>query len=309
MTPVVSPADGEAVLVTGARGFIARHLAPILQQAGLVTLGTSRSPGAVEGFDEVYQAYLGDSLLPVLKDRRPAGYRISAMVHCALDSDSSSDILWRVNVDGTTRWLHEAKECGIGLHVFLSSLSADAEALSDYGRGKYLLEERFLAQGQVVLRMGVVIGNGGMFGRMQESLRRSPVIPLLDGGNQLIYVLGIDFLCSVIKECILDGGEDLRGRAWNVQQPRPYRLRELLAAIKADFGLRALLVPVPSRPIVIALSALERLPVLGWAKLKLPVSAANVQGLIQQGQRTFPSDYARFGHPEESLQELLARIH
>jgi hypothetical protein len=43
--------------------------------------------------------------------------------------------------------------------------------------------------------------------------------------------------------------------------------------------------------------------------VNLPVSSANVRGLMQAGRQTFPSDYPRFGYPEQSLQELAERAH
>ncbi len=128
---------------------------------------------------------------------------VAAVVHAALATGPDS---YQVNVAGTTRWLEEAQAAGVPLQIFLSSLSAAPAALADYGRAKYALEERFTAAGGVVFRLGVVVGPGGMFGRMVESARRFPVVPLLDGGRQRLYPLGIGFLCQAIRDTILAGG-------------------------------------------------------------------------------------------------------
>lgn len=254
-------------------------------------IGTSRHEQQVPGFDRVDAARLGDSLANVL-----AVERIDAVVHTALDP------AYDVNVNGTTRWLEEAAAAGVGMQILLSSLSADANALADYGRAKHALEERFLAANQVVFRLGVVVGNGGMFARMVDSARRYPIVPLLDNGAQLIYVLGIDRLCAVLRDCILSGGKELRGRAWNLQQPTPYPLRDVIRAIVKGYGLRRALLPLPARPMVGLLQLIEK-----QALIRLPVTSTNVKGLIQQGRREFPSDLARFGYPEESLTELIKR--
>ena len=50
------------VLITGANGFIARNLAPVLKEAGMRVAGTSRAGQPVPGFDAIYPASLGDSL-------------------------------------------------------------------------------------------------------------------------------------------------------------------------------------------------------------------------------------------------------
>jgi NADH dehydrogenase len=284
------------VLITGASGFIARNLAAALQSAGVETIGVSRRGQPVVGFARVYQARLGDSLQPVL-----AAERIAAAVHCALDTGADS---YTTNVAGTTHWLEEAAAGGAGLQIFLSSLSAGPDALSDYGRAKYVLEQACLSAGGVVYRLGVVVGDGGMFGRIVESSRRSRIVPLLDNGAQLIYVLGIGFLCNVLRDCIMSDGEGLRRRAWNIQQPRPYTLRQVVEVINRHYGYRRLLLSIPAPPILGALLLLEKLP-LGR---RLPISSNNVKGLIQQGRVQIPSDFACFGYPEESLDALIAAV-
>ena len=282
------------VLITGAHGFIARSLAPVLRDAGMRVTGTSRQGLPVPGFDAVYPASLGDALGPIL-----AAEHIDAVVHAALDTGPDA---YRVNVDGTTRWLDEAAECGVPLQILLSTLSAAPDALSDYGRGKYTLEQRFIERDQVIFRMAIVVGDGGMFARLRESSRRFPVVPLLDGGRQPVYVLGIDFLCNVIRDCIAANGEGLRGRGWNLQQPTAYRLRDVIAAINRGYGYRRLLLPVPVRPILALLQLVEKLPAP-----RLPITSTNVKGLTQAAAQDPSSDFAQFGYPEEPLAALVDR--
>ena len=221
-------------------------------------------------------------------------------MHSALDTGPDA---YETNVAGTTRWLEEARTAGVPLQILLSTLSADADALADYGRAKYALEQRFSAAGEVVFRLGVVVGDGGMFARMVASARRAPVAPMLDGGRQLVYVLGIGRLCAILRDAIRTNGEGLRGRAWNLQQPQAYTLREVTESICRGYGLRRLLLPVPARPILVLLLALEKLPLP-----RLPVTSTNVKGLIQGTAREMPSDFDRFGYQAESLDELVAKV-
>lgn len=282
------------VLITGATGFIARNLAPVLKAAGMRVIGTARRGDAVAGFDAVYPAGLGDSLGPLL-----AAEPVDAVVHAALDTGPDA---YRINVDGTTRWLEEARAAGAGAQILLSTLSAAPDARADYGRAKYALEDRFIAAGGIVFRMAVVIGDGGMFARMRRAIQRSPVVPMLDGGRQPIYVLGIDFLCAVLRDAIATGGAGLTGRAWNLQQPRRYTLREVTAAIAHGCGYRRALLTVPLRPALALLLAAEKLPLP-----RLPITSTHVKGLMQGEGAAPPSDFAHFGYPEENLDALIAR--
>ena len=76
----------------------------------------------------------------------------------------------------------------------------------------------------------MVVGDGGMYARIRSSAMRLPVTPLLDGGRQLIYVLGIDTLCLALRDTLLAQGAALRGEAWNLIQPQPVTLREMARA-------------------------------------------------------------------------------
>lgn len=282
------------VLLTGARGFIARCLAQTLHTANVRVLGVSHSSGAdAPSFDRVFQASLGDSLLPAL-----AAERVDAVVHTALAG--GADALRR-NVDGTTRWLDEARAAGVPLQIFLSTLSAEENALSDYGRAKWTLQGRFVAAGEAVFRLGVVVGDGGMYARIRRSATRYPLVPLLDGGRQLLYILGIQTLCDVLRDTVLGNGAGARGVAWNLVQSQPVTLRALVEAINRQAGRRPPALSVPVGPALGALRVAEALPLL-----RLPVTSSNVRGLMQAGQRRFPSDLARFGYPDQPLETLIA---
>ena len=281
------------VLITGADGFIARHLVMFLKEAGFTTLGNALKPEPIQGYDRTFIANLGDSLGRVVEQEK-----IDAIVHCA---NASGKDEYRLNVAGTSLWMEEGQSRGVPLQIFLSSLSASPHALSDYGRAKYLLEEMFIQNGQVVFKLGLVVGNGGMFGRMVETLHRSKIVPLLDSGKTNTYLVSLTNLCHVITESIRKNGEGLTARAWYFQQPEPYTLREVMQAIRRHYRLTNLFIPVPGKPVLWLVVLLEK---LGWKGL--PVSSANILGVIQSRNESYPSDFASFGLPAKSLDELVA---
>lgn len=281
------------VLITGATGFIGRSLAPLLQRSGMRTLGVSRAGAPTPGFDAMIAARLGDTIAPIF-----TAERVDAIVHGALAVGPNAR---DTNVEGTTRWLEEARTAGVPLQILLSSLSADPNALSEDGRAKYALEQRFIRYGEVVFRLGVVVGDGGMFARVLSSARRTPIVPMLDGGKQPLHVLGIEFLCKVLRDAIDDNGQGLRARAWNLQQPRAHSLHEVTQAICRGYHLRRLILPIPAAPVIAVLEALEKLPFA-----RLPITSAAVQEITQTTDADIPSDFPLFGYPEESLEGLIA---
>jgi len=281
----------KSVLITGASGFIARHLAKLLKSHGYRVVGTTTKSQPRDDCDRVLLVRLGDSITPALE-----GERFTAVVHTANYEGPDE---YSVNVGGTTRWLNELRDSGAGLQIFLSSLSADSP-MSDYGRAKAEIENRIAAADGINLRLGVVIGNGGMFERMRASLERSPLLPLLDNGTAPVHVLGIDFLCDVAHDCIASDGRELRRGIWHLQQPHHHTLNEVLTSIRRHYRYHCRFVPVPSLPILWAVTAAEKLG------LRLPVTSANLRGLRAGRHQQLPSDFARFGYPEQSLDELVA---
>lgn len=290
----------KSVFITGAGGFIAGHFSRRMAAEGWEVYGVDR-PGAhaLAQYVRVYPVSLGESLAGVLAEIKP-----DAIVHTALDPTPGA---YDANVGGTRRWLEEGQAAGVRVQVLLSSLSAAENALAEYGQGKWALEKAFNAAGEVTVRLGVVVGRGGMFARLVETARRTPVIPLLGGGQQLLYVLGAERLAEILRDILRESvgpanAQDLRGRSWNLPQPYPFTLAQVMREIIRVYGFKRVTLPLPIRPMLLALELLERQPLV-----RLPITSTNVRGLMQAGGQRFPSDYPRFGYPEQSLRELVGQ--
>lgn len=280
------------LLVTGAGGMIARAVAGRCSADGVRTVGVSRTGTAVEGFARVERAALGDSIVGLLERERPA-----VVIHAANHAGPDE---YAINVEGTGRWIDEARAAGVELQILLSSLSAQPDAPADYGRAKFELERRVAGDDAVILRLGLVVGPGGMFGKMVDTLRRARVAPLLDGGRGKVHVIGLPALTAVLGGMVADRGAGYRGETLHAQQPEPYSLRETLETIRDVYGFDVRLVPVPSAPVYVLVAALERLG------LTLPISTTNIRGLRRSQFETFPSDFDRFGPSARTLAELVA---
>jgi len=281
-----------SVLITGAGGFIARHLVREFKKENMQTVGISRKPKRIDGFDRVYNTCLGESFKHVFEEAD-----IDVVIHCANHVGENE---FEVNVMGTTLWMEEARIHGVDLQIFLSSLLANEDVRSDYGRAKFELEKHFIEDNQVVFRPGLVVGDGGIFGKMKKTIQTLPVVPLLDNGTSKVYVTGINFLCKIIRYCILSRGEGLRGRAWRIQQSNPFTLREVMVNIRKQVHSHCIFIPLPSILVLEVLSFIEHLPFF-----KMSFRSTNIRGLRQSGSEHFESDFDLFGEPEKSLDELI----
>ncbi len=91
----------KSVVITGASGFIAGHLAALLKRRGHRVIGVSRGAVSDRAFDDIHKAALGETLVPLLREQR-----VDAVVHCANHAGAGE---FQINVVGTTQWFDEAK--------------------------------------------------------------------------------------------------------------------------------------------------------------------------------------------------------
>ena len=284
----------KTVLISGANGFIATHIGQKLKNSGLRTVGISRSSQSIPYFDAVYKGSLMRPLEEIFEKEE-----IHTFIHCANHVGTND---YEINVEGTRLWAEQAKQKGVHLQIFLSSTSAREGSASSYGRAKFELERWFTSNDQIVLRLGLVVGNGGVFRNMVFLVKKYPVMPFPDKGRAKVYLTGIDFLCDVIRD-IVQIGEPIPGAAlWNLFQPDPVTVREVLKEIKRQYKTLCAFLSIPSGLILSMVRILEHLPFL-----KLNVSSNNIIGLRQDKGFDFKSDFARFGYPESSLSELIQK--
>ncbi|NDD62619.1 MAG: NAD-dependent epimerase/dehydratase family protein [Acidobacteria bacterium] len=256
------------VLILGASGFIGSHLARYAASMGHEIIALSRS-GRVEGF-------YGNSGVWELGNRitLPGDRRVDCAIHLAHDFDGQRGA--DHTIEATIRAVTELRDAGTGRQLYFSSYSAGPHAASIYGRAKFTLEKSLDGFDDVVIvRPGLVIGNGGLFGRLERLIRLLPLIPLPGGGEGLVPTIGIERLCELTLDLAsghLESGE------FNLFEPRLTNLRELVLSAATRLGKKPILVPFPSNAALVALTVLESL------RLPLPVNVDNLRGFIANQQ-------------------------
>ena len=256
------------IFITGISGFLGSRMAEYWTAAGHGVSGATRRP-SVRG---VVPFELGSPLAAGVLD----GYDV--VIHGAYDRDGGIER----NVEGTKRVCIAGEKAGVPRQIFLSSYAARPDTTATYGRMKYELERFFLERGHTVVRPGLVIGNGGMFGRNLEQILRWRVIPLLDGGRDLLAVLSIgDFTRAM--DALLYRPEM---RTANLFLPELVSMRKLAESVAQATGRRPVFFSVPLKPAVLFLAAIEKL------RLPFPARADNVRSLKQSLPGFHRSDLA-----------------
>jgi nucleoside-diphosphate-sugar epimerase len=256
------------VLVTGASGFVGRHLVPALARAGAdvraLVRDRTRVPGAVERHAEVLTGNLVDADVVA---RAMEG--VDLVVHAA--AVTTNNVAWRVheetNIEGTRVVLEQARRAGVKRVVHLSSvivygvgatngggpvaesaaLPQDVDRWAYYQRSKLAAEELArAAEGVevVILRPGLLYGPG------QESPVKRGLVQLgaarltIGSGRNALPLTFVDNAVDAILLALTR--PEAAGETFNVVDDDQPVAREAYRRAMTAAGDDVRLVPVPA---------------------------------------------------------------
>jgi nucleoside-diphosphate-sugar epimerase len=216
-------------------------------------------------------------------------------VHLAHDMSPKSEVK---NINGTIRWFCQAREHGVPRQLFLTSYSAHPNAPSGYGRAKHSLERFFIENNQYVLRLGLVIGQGGLFARMVEAIRSFPIVPVFGGHKVKVAITDIDVVCN----SICNVNELRRGVIYGLFQKERIPLASLITAIRSGIGTHNLIIPIPvaMSKVLLNLSQMVQGPDA--------IQKNSFLALLKSQDYPFKSSYSDLGLKENSIKEIIGRI-
>lgn len=236
------------IAVTGAAGFVGRHVLPRLLEDGHEVRALLR-PGSTRGTGDV-EWVTGD----IRSAERVSSFvkGCDVVLHLAA-SFSTQDDMTDIIVAGTRNVVNGAKEAGVGRLVFLSCLAAQAAASVPYYAAKWQAEQ--LVRGAdlpyVILRPSLVVGPGdAVTGSLAAIIQTLPVIPLPRLGGNRQQPVDVEDLARCIQLSV--GGEAFQNEEISVGGPMFLSLRELVDLIQGQLGVLKpkLLVPPALLPSV-----------------------------------------------------------
>jgi len=305
------------VVVTGASGFIGRHILDALVKAGHPVRGLVRSvpvrKNRVEGAEYVRGVDVADAV--TLTAAMFAG--AEAVIHLVgiiQENRRKGQTFERVHVEGTRNVVAEAQRAGFGgRFVYMSAIGSKGDAPAEYSRTKYQAERIVMGSNlpYTIFRPSLVLGPDGEFvAQMQDLVLHGglpfpapfPVIPVPGGGFNLFQPIWADDLAECVVKS-LGMGETIN-QIYEVGGATQVSFNEILRSIAAALGKpKKPLLHAPIPLLYAAASVMEKiLP-------KPPVTRDQLKNLGLNNITTSQAVRETFGIEPLGFDQMLTKIY
>lgn len=266
------------ILITGATGYIGRHLVWRLCEQGERPRCLVRDVGWAAHLFASAQVELveGDITRPETLTGAVRG--VDTIIHAAFltaDRKERPGNRYRAtNVGGTTSLVQAAARAGVARFIEMSGLGTRPDAPGSYMQGRYLAEEVVRASplNWTIVQPSVLFGpDAPFFTALCRLIRSSPVVPLIGGGTVLFQPIWVEDVVSVVLS-VLASPQQSSQQTLTIGGPAIYSFAQLIAALLQAMQKRRILLPVPLPLVGVGASLLQALlprPPLTTAALSL----------------------------------------
>ena len=253
------------IAVTGATGFVGRHVVQRLHASGHDVVSLSRRTGT-------------DLASPDPAALRDALEGCDAVIHCAgINREIGTQTYDAIHVRGTQAIAEAAWAADVGHISVLSSLRARPDGPTAYHRTKWAAEAIIRDSGipHTVLKAGVIHGRGDhMLDHLSHALYTFPVFGLVGMRERPVRPVAVDDVARIL-EAAATGDERLRNQTVAVLGPDEMILGEAVRRVAHTIGRRPVYVRLP----IVAHIALAR---VCEAVMRVPlISVAQVHILAE----------------------------
>ncbi len=251
------------ILITGATGYIGRHLVARLVAQGerprCLIRDTRRATNILPA-DKV-ELVQGDTLTPSLLAAAMQG--VDTVVHAAFMTadlkQSAGNHYEETNVQGTRNVIQAAKEAGVRRIIEISGLGTRPDKPGSYMEGRFLAEKMLKESGLdwTIIQPSVLFGKDAPFIRgLADLIRTSPVVPLIGGGKMLFQPIYVEDVVTVIMY-VLEEPEGTKNKTYTIGGPAYVSFTQVIDVLLQTMHKSRLKAPAPTALVGVGAAMME----------------------------------------------------
>lgn len=252
-----------SILITGATGYIGRHLVARLvdqgEQPRCLVRNIDRATRVLPASKLEFVA--GDTTQPASLETAVQG--IDTIVHAAFVTadrkEKPGSRYEETNVGGTANLVKAAKVAGVKRIVVLSGLGTKPDKAGSYMQGRYLAEQLVIDSDLdwTIIRPSVVFGKDAPFiNGLVDLIHSAPVLPLIGGGTTLFQPIYVEDVATIILKVLAEPERTTR-KIYTVGGPERYSFREIFDALLNATGKKRPKVYAPTPLVGIGAAVME----------------------------------------------------
>ena len=237
------------ILVTGAGGFVGRHVVKALLDKGCRVRCLVRSTdAAVNLLPDPVDIVLGN--VNDKKSLKEACKGVLVVIHLiAVIREHEEDTFDKINVEGTENLVEAAENSGVSQFIHLSALGACDNPAYKYAYSKWQ-GEQFVKNSKlnwVIFRPSVIYGEGfGFIDRMLQSVHMapSPLVPVPGNGKTLFQPIAVSDLIECMMKTL--SNQVMWNKVIEIGGPQYLSYREILDILLNHLELKRIKIYIPT---------------------------------------------------------------
>jgi uncharacterized protein YbjT (DUF2867 family) len=230
------------LLITGATGYIGRHLVQRLVSEGERPRCLVRDPQRAATILPASKVDFvhGDTTQPALLEAAVQG--VDTIIHTAfITADRkalSSNFYAETNVHGTSNLIAAAKKAGVTRIIELSGLGTKPDKPGSYMEGRYLAEKMLIDSGLAwtIIQPSVLFGKDASFTKgLTDLLRSAPIAPLIGGGKTMFQPIYVEDVVTVILKVLAEPART-HNKIYTIGGPEYYSFSQIYDLLLKTMG-------------------------------------------------------------------------
>lgn len=291
------------ILLTGANGFIGRHLLIELECDHDVIACCRRPEQLYYKAATTRTIAIDFANMTETTDWLPYLQRLDVVINCVgIIGESQGQRFATLHTKAPIALFQAAAQAGVGKIVQISALGADPDAITPYHLSKKAADDalRRLELDWFVLQPSLVYGDGARSMPLLQAFAALPLLAVIDGGRQQLQPVHIDDVIATVMRCLETTAPPQQ--TLTLVGPAPIAYLDLLRQLRRRLGKTAATAVSMPENLARPLSLVGKL-------LREPILNPDNLSMLLRGNTASPAPLTKWlGRPPSSLsRQLLQR--